>query len=131
MNPNRKTITEFAEQARIDFEVCAIARPLLANLYATYRPGMKNMEAFLDQAAELFPASNCGLASTYLQHILQAGEIIPAHPRNSGEKFGTYDNENHTFLRIGSLIVDITSDQFGGPAVYVGSLQNPWKINQA
>jgi hypothetical protein len=27
---------------------------------------------------------------------------------------------------IGEIVVDITADQFGGPAVYVGPLAEPW-----
>jgi hypothetical protein len=34
-----------------------------------------------------------------------------------------------TVLAIGSTIIDITADQFGGPAVYVGPPRPPWELS--
>lgn len=60
----------------------------------------------------------------YLKHILGIGK----------EERGKYGEEDHTFLLIEEekpeqrLVIDITSDQYGGPRVYVGPLQAPWGL---
>lgn len=104
-----------ASLARSAFENREIPRDLLVRLYRHYNPTIE-IDSFLDQAAELFPALNCGLASAYLQYTLDQGEIIT----------GSYDNHRHTFLKVDALIVDITADQFGGPRIYLGPMRNPW-----
>jgi hypothetical protein len=107
-----------AQQARQLFEEAEILKDLLASLYIAYNPEV-DIDAYIPMATELFPHGNCGLATVYLRHRLRVGEI----------KRGSYANEGHTFLAIGSLIVDITADQFDGPPMYVGPLQAPWSLN--
>jgi hypothetical protein len=72
--------------------------------YSTYAPEL-DIDLFLARSRGLFPALNCGLCSTYLRAVLQRGSI--------GR--GRYGGEPHTVLAIGSTIIDITADQFGGP----------------
>ena len=67
----------------------------------------------------MFPNLNCGLATVYLRKLFSDGKIVN----------GKYQNKNHTFLLLeDSVVVDITSDQYGGPKVYVGLLQSPWSL---
>jgi hypothetical protein len=96
------------ESGRFDV---AIAR----RAYADYAPNI-DIDLFLARARSLFPALNCGLCSTYLRAVLRRGTV----------RCGRYNGERHTVLVVGSTIVDITADQFGGPAVYVGPLMWPW-----
>ena len=42
---------------------------------------------------------------------------------------GSYEGQKHTFLMLDNLVLDITADQFGGPALYVGSLVSPWSLD--
>ncbi len=80
---------------------------------------LEDMPDFLSQADELFPRFNCGIASLYLKKTIGDGEVIN----------GRYSGKGHTFLRIGdTIIADITSDQFGGPRIYVGPLESPWSL---
>lgn len=109
-------LQKLAERARRDFMAGSIARPLLRRLYSTYSHEIEELDIFLDGASELFPRGNCGLASTYLKEIAGEGEVVQ----------GKYGNEPHTFLVINSQVVDITADQFDGPAVYVGDFTEPW-----
>lgn len=111
-------LQKLAERARRDFEAGSIARPLLRRLYSAYNSEIKELDIFLDGASELFPRGNCGLASTYLKEMTGEGEVIQ----------GEYGNEPHTFLVINGRVMDITADQFDGPAVYVGELTEPWKL---
>lgn len=104
---------------RTDFESGNIPRYLLAKLYSQYNPTIK-IDPFINEAANLFPKLNCGLASAYLQYSLGKGIIIN----------GSYGDHNHTFLSLGETIVDITADQFGGPKIYIGPLRAPWSQNQ-
>lgn len=106
-----------AEQARKDFEDRRIERALLKDLYLAYNPEITNIDRFLTLAEELFPDLNCGLAMAYLKHQLKCGEI----------HHGRFDRQPHTYLRIGSMIVDITADQFGGPPIYAGPAEYPWQ----
>ena len=67
----------------------------------------------------MFPNLNCGLATVYLRKLFSDGRIVN----------GKYKDNNHTFLLLeDSVVVDITSDQYGGPKVYVGPLQSPWSL---
>lgn len=82
---------------------------------------------FLEARAS-FPVGNCGIASVALQDKLDIGELIKG-------SYGTQDGrrEGHSFLLIGGLkgvVVDITSDQFGGPKIYVGRLKEPWSAEE-
>jgi hypothetical protein len=115
--PDIETILQIAIEARTDFERGSISRSLLRGIYLAYNPDVE-IEEFLTEAASMFPRLNCGLATAYVRHRLGgAGEIVN----------GAYSGANHTFLALGTLaIADITADQFGGPAVYVGSLTSPW-----
>lgn len=109
-----------AAQARKDFETKNISRNLLAKLYHLYNPSV-DTDLFIAEAEKIFPKLNCGLASVYLQNRLQTGVVAR----------GMYAKNSHTFLRVDdSLVVDITADQYGGPRVYVGELQKPWRLSQ-
>lgn len=113
---NIEKIQFVAAEVRREFEQNAVSLELLTLLYQQYHP-LEDIAAFLLQAQKMFPALNCGVASVFLKHRLQLGEILQ----------GRYGNEAHTFLLIeDKIIVDVTADQYGGPSVYVGSLQVPW-----
>jgi len=114
--PAKDALKKLAAEARLAFEADNIAPVLLEDLYTHYNPEVKDVAGFIKKASGLFPTANCGITSLYLQHKLKAGEIIN----------GTYGSNGHTFLLIDTLVVDITADQFGGPSVYVGSLEKPW-----
>ena len=102
---------------RGDFEAGRVDARLLADLYRGYAP-VPDPETFVSEAVQMFPALCCGLASVYLQFLLGAGAIVR----------GRFGRSNHTVLEIPEqgLIIDITADQFGGPAVYVGPWREPW-----
>ena len=120
------TILETAAEARKQFADHEVDPHLLQTLYALYNPAVGDVAHFVQQANELFPRLNCGLATVYLKHLLGIGR----------EEQGKFGDEDHTFLLIeedGSeqkTVVDITSDQYGGPRVYVGHLQSPWALKQ-
>lgn len=109
-------VKNIAYEARRAFERGSIARYLLKSLYLEYNPSFLDIDNYLDFAERIFPKGNCGLATVYLKHVIGAGEVVE----------GQYIVEPHQFLTIGSLAVDITADQFGGPEVYVGPLDLPW-----
>lgn len=102
-------------QTRKQFEIGLADQELLINLYREYAD-VGDTEQFVNKAKYIFPHGNCGLASLYLRKEL-GGEIIQ----------GRYGEHDHTFLVVDDTVVDITADQFGGPKVYVGPLQLPWK----
>ena len=120
------TIQEMAAEVRQQFEDHEVDAHLLQTLYALYNPTVDDVARFVQQANEFFPYLNCGLATVYLKHALGIGK----------EDQGKYAEEDHTFLLIEEdgpeqkTIVDITSDQYGGPRVYVGPLQSPWALKQ-
>lgn len=122
----RLAIQEAAERAREQFERHEVDARLLQTLYATYNPSVGDVARFVQQANELFPRLNCGLATVYLKYILGIGR----------EEQGNFGDEDHTFLLIEDdgvkekTVVDITSDQYSGPRVYVGPLQAPWSLKQ-
>ncbi len=89
---------------------------LLASLYFQYN-AVAERRLFVDRALEMFPRLCCGLASVYAQHRLGGGAVVR----------GWYDRERHTFLSFRGWVVDLTADQFLGPAVYVGHLRAPWR----
>src|SRR3989344_5019206 len=110
-----KEIKEIVEKVRNDFEQQNIDYNLLGRLYNEYEP-MKGLDSFINTSRKIFPHLNCGLTTVYLKSILKQGEIVN----------GKYENQNHTFLKIEDLIIDITADQFNGSKVYVGKMKKPW-----
>lgn len=108
-----------AELARKDFIKREIDALLLREIYNAYHQ-VRDIKTFIYRSMRVSPNLNCGIATVYLQHILKKGTIVN----------GYFKNEKHTFLSIsdygGPFIIDITADQFGGPAVYVGKLVYPW-----
>lgn len=116
-------IQQAAVEVRKQFEDKKVDSKVLVKLYSEYNPNVDNVALFITRACELFPHLNCGLASVYLKEVLQLGTVTQ----------GKYGDEDHTFLLIGDgaekpMVADITSDQFGGPSVYVGPLQSPWTL---
>jgi hypothetical protein len=109
-----------AREVRLAFERDAFDIRLARAVYGAYAP-IIDLDLFLSRARALFPALNCGLCSTYLSAVLGRGVV----------RRGTYGAAGHTVLMVGHLIVDITADQFGGPSVYVGTLQRPWHLDDA
>jgi hypothetical protein len=112
----KTTIEKVAHRARNQFEGGTVAHDLLVSLYREYsRVG--DTSGFVKKANDIFPTGNCGLASLYLKREL-GGEVVQ----------GKYEDNNHTFLLIDNMVVDITADQFGGPKIYVGYLRSPWSL---
>jgi hypothetical protein len=116
---SRKVLEQYAAAARSALESGSVSREVLSRLYTGYNPDVA-IDSFLDKAAELFPSLNCGLASVYLQHVLDQGSVVR----------GRYGSQLHTFLVIDDTVVDITADQYGGPRVYVGPLRAPWAVRK-
>jgi hypothetical protein len=127
MEVNFDQVREGAREIRAAFERGQVPKELLARLYLEYNPDIPRIDEFLDAAAEIFPLGNCGIASVYLRHQFGMGDVHHGH----------FEQTGHTFLKLGNLtvgnsvviensIIDITADQFGGPVVYVGTLQLPW-----
>lgn len=107
-----------AIQARKDFEGKKTDQKTLKKIYKEYN-NLKDLDKFIYHSKKLFPKLNCGLASVYLKHKLKSGKIIQ----------GFYKNNKHTFLSLqDNLILDITADQYGGPIIYLGPLEAPWKL---
>lgn len=118
-------IQKAAVETRKQFEDRKVNTQALEKLYAAYNPNVGDIALFIQRACELFPQLNCGLASVYLREILNLGTATQ----------GKYLDQDHTFLLIENgqdnlTIADITSDQYGGPRVYVGPLQAPWLLKQ-
>ena len=111
-----EVLTKTAWQARKAFEQRTIPREVLRELFLAPNPDFLDVDNYLDFAATIFPRGNCGLTSVYLRHVIGAGQIVE----------GQYVSEQHTFLKVGALAVDITADQFGGPPIYVGPITLPW-----
>lgn len=104
-------------KTRKQFEMNTVDTAMLKKIYGSYTL-IPNMDEFVTIALSQFPKLNCGLTSLYLQYLLQDGEVHS----------GKYKQENHTFLTIENLIIDITADQYGGPKIYIGSLCEPWLL---
>jgi hypothetical protein len=104
--------------ARKLFETGLINDNLLIDLYNHYNKDVGNTNLFIKRAKDLFPKLNCGLASVYLQKLLGEGEVIG----------GKYKDQDHTFLLLKRMVIDITADQYGGPRVYIGPLKRPWAL---
>ncbi len=115
---NIDNILKRAFEVRRAFEEKKVDEKELSRLYFEYNP-IEEVQRFISEAKELFPHLNCGIASVYLKKVFSQGKIIQ----------GKYKQNNHTFLLLEeSIIVDITSDQYGGPSVYVGRLVKPWEM---
>ena len=116
---NSKLLEKEALRIRNEFENRKINYSLLRDLYQKYNR-LDDINGFIEEAKEMFPRLNCGLATLYLKNVFKEGEI----------KRGKYKNEPHTFLILkNNILVDITADQFNGPKVYVGLLRLPWSIS--
>jgi len=115
---NLPNVEQIAMEVRADFEARKIDEAELKQLYQRYNP-LEDIDSFMKSAKEMFPNLNCGLTTVYLRKLFSDGRIIN----------GKYRDNNHTFLLLeDSIVVDITSDQYGGPKVYVGPLQGPWSL---
>ena len=112
------TLHAKAQEVRRAFERDEFDIELARAVYGAYAPDIE-IDLFLSRARELFPALNCGLCSTYLAAVLGCGVV----------RRGTYGAAGHTVLMVDRRIVDITADQFGGPRVYVGAPQLPWRFD--
>jgi hypothetical protein len=114
-------VFETGARVRAEFDRWAIDEDVLRWLYPAWNPGMltADFDDYLRRARESFPTGCCGLASVYLMYELKTGE--PEH--------GRYDETGHTVLKWAhQRIADITADQFGGPEVYVGPPDYPWRF---
>lgn len=112
-------------KARRKFENYQIDPVLLQRLYEAYNPEVEDSRLFVERGLRQFPFLNCGLASVYLKKVLGTGKVIN----------GKYLDQNHTFLLIenfneDAIVIDITADQYGGPPIYVDSLQPPWSLQK-
>lgn len=115
---NLSKVEQIAYKVRADFEAQRIDEDELKQLYQQYNP-LEDIDSFMRSAREMFPNLNCGLTTVYMRTLLPDGKIVN----------GKYQNNNHTFLLLeDSIVVDITSDQYGGSKVYVGPLQSPWLL---
>lgn len=115
---NLSIVEQIASEARADFENLRINETELKQLYQQYNP-LEDIDSFMRTAGEIFPHLNCGLATVYMKRLFPDGKIVN----------GKYHNNDHTFLLLEeSVVVDITSDQYGGPRVYVGPFQSPWSL---
>ncbi len=110
-------VEKVAHNTRKKFESGNLDIELLNKLYQNYNP-LKDVYGFIQMSLDIFPRLNCGLASVYLKHALKSGEVVN----------GKYGDHNHTFLLADNKIIDITSDQYGGPKVYFGPITAPWSM---
>lgn len=127
-------ITEVAQEAR-----GLLARPErrmygeLAEAYKDYLATTgKSIEIgsreFVAAALSNFPrrADADVVASCYLRQRLQQEGLTewPVVWHHGG-----YERAQHTYVLLGGLaIADITADQHGGPEVYVGPIEEPWRL---
>lgn len=115
---NVEQITLIAEETRKKFRNKKVDKGELEELYSRYN-SVGDTRLFVETAISHFPRLNCGLASVYLKKQIGKGNIIN----------GKFKGNNHTFLLVDNrLVVDITSDQYGGPEVYVGQIKYPWRV---
>jgi hypothetical protein len=117
---SKRALRATAEHARKDLESGDADRTLLANLYAAYNR-IPDVHRFVCKALDQFPTLACGIASAYVRYRLGRGRIVQ----------GRFAGHPHTFVLVDKTIVDITSDQYGGPRVYVGPLRRPWLLGPA
>lgn len=116
MNPD---FIKNLETIRQEFVNKSIDKNLLTKIYQEYSC-IADSDLFVEEALDIFPKLNCGLASVYLKHLNPRLMIVR----------GKYLQENHTFcLTPNNLVVDITADQYGGPQVYLGEFKIPWQVN--
>ena len=109
-----------ATHVREQFEQKKVDKEELKLLYLAYSP-IEDIDTFLEEAQKLFPKLNCGLATVLLKKHFPEGEIMQ----------GKYGDNNHTFLLLDGIVIDITADQYGGPKVYVGPLKESWTLRSA
>ena len=115
----RARVEQVAWGLRRQFETGVAYTERLKRLYMSLLTvPLDDPDLFFRRAQELFPQGNCGIATVALFDIL-GGQI---------SKDATYRGVTHTVLELGGRIVDITADQFGGPAVYFGKLSDPWHV---
>jgi len=105
-------IKRLVSRARNDLANCVVDKKLLAELYGRHNPSVGNDIDFIQYGLSMFPNLCCGIASVYLRHILGHGQVVT----------GKYNGRLHTFLLTGITLIDITSDQYGGPPIYIGNL---------
>lgn len=114
-------LVKVAKKVRKNFESGIVFTKELGELYVAYNHEVGDIDLFLESARVLFPRLNCGLASVALQKELGFGEVVT----------GFYGSNKHTFLQVSpTRMVCITSDQYGGPSVYVGTISTPWMLNK-
>jgi hypothetical protein len=114
--PAAASLLKEARLVRRVFELRQCDRRLLAELYGRYNP-VPDIRGFIERALAMFPKLCCGLAIIYLRHRLGGWGVACQ---------GFYRTIPHTVLAADDLLIDITADQFGGPAVYVGPVLYPW-----
>lgn len=106
-----------AKKMRKAFETQAIPSQELIDAYQAYHP-TKNIKQIVQSSQKTFPHGTSKLTAAYLQKEIGTGTIV----------HGNYKGKQHAFLKVGKTIIDITADQYGGPAVYVGPLKAPWDL---
>ncbi|KKP91764.1 MAG: hypothetical protein UR98_C0040G0026 [Parcubacteria group bacterium GW2011_GWA1_36_12] len=114
---NIKEIKKIALKVRKEFEEKEINIKTLTDLYNNYNK-IENINDFIMQAQIMFPKGNCGIASLYLKYVLKEGTIQNLE----------YKNNKHTVLVIDKNIIDITSDQYNGPKIYIGPINKPYRL---
>ena len=117
LHPCLAEIPAKAHQTRRAFESGCFDVSVARRAYTDYAPDI-DVDLFLSHSRRLFPALNCGLCSTYLRAVLHCGTV----------RRGRYNADLHTVLIVGSTVIDVTADQFGGPPVYIGPLRQPWTL---
>jgi hypothetical protein len=113
-----------------------IAVPHLTDITLNNRPNLSDDELrYLERGAanavSNFPDEACQVATDELLHRIGYGEIINGSYQLTGRR-AFNDFWPHEFLDVGKTsladrtILDITADQFGGPAIYIGEWIRPW-----
>jgi hypothetical protein len=114
-------LQETAKRARQSFESGEAYQDKSVKEYVESLPNMPDPQFHLEWFSKIFPKGNCEITTVYLQSQLKTGEII-----NGSYLLENGQLEDHSFLKVGEEIIDITADQFGGPTIYVGPLTFPW-----
>jgi len=127
MARNIEEIRKIAAATRADFEAAAITDSELLELANRYVPqDIAIWEEVLAAGRPKFPAFSCDFTTIVLRHRIGYGDVTK----------GSYESFVHTFLHIGQTaiadrtIVDIASDMYGGPPIYIGELTHPWSEAQ-
>lgn len=123
---------------REDFEQKRITLPYLKPLVEKHLSYIADhyqdeLAAWIEAWLADFPYNCCELATAVLLDRIGEGVIV----------YGRYEHEpinaqnmrkSHAFWAHSepvdeqTLIADITADQYGGPAIYVGDLHHPWTV---